>query len=556
MNRINQKHVLNYKRKNCIKVVRVILQILILTALAVLFYKAVFSVNKYKEPDRSLWNKRDGFVALSFPEISLSEHPKKMTKPQLDKYLGFLHGWGYTTISQKDILDYYLNNKPLPHKSLFLTFDIGVKDSIQFIQPLLNKYNYKATLLTYANRFENNDQYFIQQEDCSDMKKTGFWEFGTNGYRLAYINIFDMQSRFFPLLHQNDFMGREKTESYNHYLMDFIRNKDMIPVETKKEMTERINLDYKKMQEVYTKYVGFVPELYILMNSNSPYYGSNKLVGEVNIANIQRMFKLNFNREGCCYNTPTENIYDLTRLQIQPYWHINHLVMNLKMDTNHSIQFVTGDKEFAGKWDIVNGAAEFDRNRIVVTSSYKGEGSIFLKGSEATMDLELGTTIPTSIMGKQSIYLRHDTKIGSYIRVTLKDNNITVEQKVPGGTGTKTVFEHVLDTHGNTVRKLELVLKDSILTVIVDKKVLSNSIELDSSIARGGISLSSQYDSETKNDKIYDAVFDDFFILKPAFVQSTKQEVLYDNRYSGFNKVRNTIKQFFINLVDWFVENL
>ena len=35
---------------------------------------------------------------------------------------------------------------------------------------------------------------------------------------------------------------------------------------------------------------------------------------------IRKLFTMNFNREGCSFNQRNSSLYDLTRMQPQPYW--------------------------------------------------------------------------------------------------------------------------------------------------------------------------------------------------------------------------------------------
>ncbi|GJM80231.1 hypothetical protein HMSSN139_27270 [Paenibacillus sp. HMSSN-139] len=58
--------VLNVRRKNRRKRIRVFLQAAILLILGTLLYHAVFDVKTYEAPDKSAWNQKRGFIALSY----------------------------------------------------------------------------------------------------------------------------------------------------------------------------------------------------------------------------------------------------------------------------------------------------------------------------------------------------------------------------------------------------------------------------------------------------------------------------------------------------------
>ena len=548
------KNILNYKRKNRIKVLRVTLQILFLTVIASIFLKTLIYDGRYRQTDTKNWESQNGFVALSFPEVTRLEKPAKIMKTQFDKYLNYLRRAGFTSISQEDILKFYGENGKLPNKSLFLMIDSASKNSVQFAQPILDKYQYKASILTYGSVLENEENSNISLKDIAALKKTGFWEFGTNGYRLAYINVFGKDSSFAPILYPEEFMGAEKTTYYNHYLMDFIRNKYMIPVETRKEMEERVNNDYGLMESAYKNYFGFMPDLYVLMNANSPYYGSNKMTGDVNLSNIKRLFKMSFNKEGSGLNTKERDIYDLTRIQVDPNWPMNHFVTRIKKDSKDDIDFATGKKSFWEKWDEIKGAAEFDGNKIVLTSPQGEEGKIYLKGSENYGDIKINTTISSNIQGRLSFYLKCDSEAQSYIRVTFHDNNILIEQKIPESINITKVLEKTLDSKDNQLRDINISLKNNTITVMSDSAVVADSVEFDSNIDQSGIALSSKYDEEQLGDKIYDSVFTDLHISKEVKTAEGKEQILYDNRYTILDKVTNSIKFGCDFIINWFIE--
>lgn len=78
-------------------------------------------------------------------------HWNYLTCP-VDKFesqLKWLKKAGYYTVNFQEIFDYINNGKPLPKKSIFLTFDDGYLDNYVFAYPLLKKYGMKGTI--FAN---------------------------------------------------------------------------------------------------------------------------------------------------------------------------------------------------------------------------------------------------------------------------------------------------------------------------------------------------------------------------------------------------------------------
>ncbi|MED4780640.1 polysaccharide deacetylase [Brevibacillus choshinensis] len=578
---------LDYQKKNRRKKIRTVGQFAILLFVGILLYLAVFDTKRYEEADRSQWQNEKGFIALSYFGVGRSGTSKLIAKEHLDEQLQALRQQGYVTISQQDILDFYKKQKPLPEKALFLAFEDGRNDSHLFAQPLLEKYNYKATALTYANKMGNSDNKFLQPKDLLRMQENGFWEMGTNGYRLTYINIFDQDGRFIGVKDENELPTKNHVEYYNHYLMDFIRDNNMIPVEDRAQMEARITHDYKEMNQIYTNSLGFVPNVYMIMHANTLNQGMNRLVSKVNDANIRQMFAMHFNREGNAFNSSQNSLYDLSRVQPAPYWYTNHLLMKIQKDTQQKMKFVQGDEQHAEQWERLSGAEEFKENKIVLTSPPGENGMLYLRDSEKSQDVKVSAKLEGNVVGKQSIYLRYDRQKDSFVRLTLHNNEWTIEQKKAGSAITElstsklsevqwkpedlaydkaTVYSKAQTEAGapkeeegypiniQNSRQIDIVVRGDQLTVSVDKQMLIDKQRIDGTIVKGGVALESEYSKQNKKDDIYDAVFTDVNVIAVANKSSAKENVLYRNSYTGFEKVVNVLKKASSATIDWVIE--
>ncbi|MGM9967285.1 MAG: polysaccharide deacetylase family protein [Rummeliibacillus sp.] len=584
MTKENTNTALDYRRKNRKKFTRTVIQTLLLLLLIFFLYQVVFNSKHYEEPVKADWQNTSGFIALSYFGVDRTGSPKLVSKEQLEKQLGTLYEQGYKTISQQDILDFYQKGKALPKKALFLSFEDGRNDSSIYAQPLLEKYNFKATFFSYANKMGNSDRKFVQPKDMLKMLKTGYWELGSNGYRLSYINIFDNAGNYIGDKNENQLRNKQNIEYYNHYLMDFKRDENMIPTEHRDEMEKRIKKDYQLMKDIYTEQLGFVPNTYMIMHANTLYEGMNPLVSDANDENIKQLFKMHFNREGHAYNDSEQNLYDLTRVQPEPFWYTNHLLMRLNHDSKQNLQFISGDEEQAGKWKQLNGAAEFIDNRIALTSTVGGAGNIYLKDSDHYKDTQLKVKLTGNVVGQQKIYLRNDLKKDAFIRINLNNNMLTVEEKKEGEEATE-LFSQKLDTVKWNVKDLtfekatyyskaqtqsgrgtsdedeyptnikqtrtfNITVKGDKLSLSVGKKQLISKLKIDKEIQRGGISLESEYNEQNKKDDIYDGVFEDLEVKNLEHGENNQSE-LFTNKPSGMMKATSQIKKGFDAVIDW-----
>ncbi|MDF2803110.1 MAG: glycoside hydrolase [Anaerocolumna sp.] len=425
--------------KDWIKITRGFLEGILLLFLAYIIIKNLY-VHKDYVPYQDLANQSQtqsdkGFIALSYFGVAFSEDsaPSLISRDRLGEHLKALTQSGYVTITQQDIIDYYKKGKMLPNKSLFLMFADGRSDTAIFAGQVLKEYNLKASILTYAQNVVGKDNKFLHKKDLNNLGKNSFWEFGSGGYRLTYINVFDHMGKFLNVLTSQEFNERVETieTDYNHYLMDYIRDENRIPVEDISQLTNRINYDYNEMVNIYEYALDKVPLLYSLMHSNTGKFGTNNKASIVNEENIKNTFQINFNRDGYAANTGEEDLYDLTRLSPKPDWYTNHLLMRIWQDTGESLAYQYGDEENLNYWDINLGQPEFLKDTIILTSPPEKEGILFLKNNELK-NQELSVDLLGKQLGDQTVYLRAKKDLSSYISVSLSNNELLVVERKSG----------------------------------------------------------------------------------------------------------------------------
>ena len=419
-------------QRNKRKRFRTVAEVIVLAILLYIIINALFVFGKY-EPftfNNTEFGSDEGFIAISYFGVDRTGTNTLIGKEQLEHHLEVLKKNGFVTITGKDVQDYYNKGKALPKHSLYLNFEDGRKDTAVFAEKLLEKFNYHATVSTYAENLHNNDNKFLKPSELKEFEKHGYWELGSNGYRLYYINIFDRWHHYLgnmnPLVynHLTSVIGRD----YNHYLMDYIRDDKNFPVESYQAMKDRISDDYTMLRDIYTQDFGYVPEAYTLMHANTGYYGNNDDVSKVNEQWIRRLFKFTFNREGYCHNLRNSSIHDLTRMEPRSYWPANHLLMRIKYDGVPDIKFEPGDENQYKDWLVETGAAEFRDETIILTTMPKEKGIMKLKNSQGFRNLRLTADIKGNQYGTQAIHLRSDDNRTSRVSVMFKNNHLIVEE--------------------------------------------------------------------------------------------------------------------------------
>lgn len=426
------------RRKDRFKRIRTVIQLLILALSAAILINLFFHLKTYHPYDDSAVSdsgEDTGFIAISYFGVDrIGDSSTLIGKDLLEEHLSALKDQGYVTITQKDIEDYYENGKPLPKRALYLMFEDGRRDTAIFADNLMERYNYKATMMTYAGNFDREDPKFLKPKELRDMEDSTFWEMGTNGYRLEYINVMDRYGNYIgeinPLRYAmiHPYLGRH----YNHYLMDYIRDKDGVPKESYSHMRRRVNYDYEHLRDVYEDKLGYVPHTYVLMHSNTGRFGNNRDISPINEQWMRNLFTMNFNREGYCFNQRNSSIYDLTRMQPQPYWPVNHLLMRIKYDINQPITFKQGDDRHQQDWVNLKGAAQIKAEKYILTTLPEGEALSRLQSSNGFRDVRIRTRLEGNAFGAQKIYFRASDDLSRYDEVSLRNGELVVTEKVGG----------------------------------------------------------------------------------------------------------------------------
>lgn len=552
------------KKKDRIKIVRGILQGVILIILLIAIIKALFSFSVYEPYNSSkISNNQDsGFIAVSYFGVDRTGNDTLISTKRLDEQLKALKDNGYVTITQKDVVDYYLKGKTLPPKSIFLLFEDGRRDTAIFSQKIIEEYNLKATMLTYADKFEKEDSKFLSSNELLELVDSSYWELGTNGYRLEYINVFDKDSNYLGNLNSVEFAESASSmeRDYNHYLMDYIRDEYNIPKESYEEMKQRIDSDYKALSKVYTKEISQVPKVYALMHSNTGQFGTNDKVSEINGKWIKELFNMNFNREGFSLNTIDSSIYDLTRIQPQAYWSTNHLLMRIWDDTKQDIKFVIGDKEKASKFKEVSGKAEFKDDTIILTSLSEGKGTLKLLNSDTYKDVKVSTILNGNIIGSQGIYLRANDDQSDSLCVRLMNNVISIIENSKGSSNV--IFsldlsknkEEKFDIRDGGSRKVDITLVNDKISVDIDGTNIAKDLDVTNE-NQGSIYLESawgEYGYSQRNiaDDVYDGVFKKFRIT------DVNDNELYDSSLKGVDSIIYSLRNFTDKIIDWFIKYL
>jgi peptidoglycan/xylan/chitin deacetylase (PgdA/CDA1 family) len=84
----------------------------------------------------------------------------------------YLKDNGFTTLSTDEFYDFMVRNKPVPKKSVLITFDDCYEDNYTNAFPILKKYNFKATIFVITG-FVDKAKQFLTSAQLKEMQRNG-----------------------------------------------------------------------------------------------------------------------------------------------------------------------------------------------------------------------------------------------------------------------------------------------------------------------------------------------------------------------------------------------
>ncbi|MBV7275402.1 polysaccharide deacetylase family protein [Clostridium sp. PL3] len=96
----------------------------------------------------------------------------RVPKEKFREQMQYLKDNGYTTLTFDELYDFLVNNKPVPEKSVVITFDDGYEDNYQNAYPILKEFGFNAAVFVITNAVDN-EKPFLTSEQLNEMEKNG-----------------------------------------------------------------------------------------------------------------------------------------------------------------------------------------------------------------------------------------------------------------------------------------------------------------------------------------------------------------------------------------------
>lgn len=142
-----------------------------------------------------------------------------VSKKNFEMQMKHLKENGYNTITPMQLRDYLLNNKPVPEKSVLITFDSGYDDKYTIVLPILKKYGFKAICFIDGNKVNNVNGY-LTSSHIGEMQDYGI-EIG-----MYYVSSNNIGTLSLEQQKKNLSDGKQKLEKVIKKTVNFISYED------------------------------------------------------------------------------------------------------------------------------------------------------------------------------------------------------------------------------------------------------------------------------------------------------------------------------------------
>lgn len=111
---------------------------------------------------------------------------------QLEEDFKYLNEHGYTSVFSSQLIDYVEKDMPLPLNPVLITFDDGYLNNLDYVYPLLEKYEMKAVISivgAYADQYTDNpdpnlNYAYLTWKDVEYLGHSGYVEIANHSYAL------------------------------------------------------------------------------------------------------------------------------------------------------------------------------------------------------------------------------------------------------------------------------------------------------------------------------------------------------------------------------------
>lgn len=421
------------------------------------------------------------FVALGYEGVSTKE--TEVSPGQFREHVEVLKDAGYAPITLKDVEGLVREGKPVPRKSVLVTFDHGRRTSYFDTHAILRRAGWNAVMFLWTKPILDHDPAALLWPYLRSMIRSGLWEVGAQSH--DGLRRIETSS----LGRQGNFMTSPR------WLVDESR------FETLAEFQRRLEADHEVCYAQIKRGLGIEPMAYAYPFGDFGQFQHRAVVTRpINLGLVEQRYKLGFILGNLALNTRHSDARRLNRLLVDPSWTGKDLLERLERSWPMESPTLEKDgKPIASAWIVDWGAMEqeSDGSLAIYAPTNATGAKIWLAGSDMNRDFytrirfrldrgQLGVYLRATADGESYIYLGLDAGGEVWLRQMARgkdrlaipdgsdDSGVWLRQKQVGAERF-TLASSQVPINPRLEHTLEVFLRDRLLFAHLDGKELFRS---------------------------------------------------------------------------------
>lgn len=421
------------------------------------------------------------FVALAYEGVSTKTN--EVSPDRFREHLDALKAAGYAPIGLQDVEALVREGKPLPRKSVLMTFDHSRKTSYFATHAMLRRAGWNAVMFLWTKPIEDRDSSALLWPYLRSMLRSGTWELGAQSH--------DGFNRI-----QTSARGRT-----GNFMTSPVWNDAEQRHETLEEFQKRLDADHVQCLAQFEKGLGMRPMAYAYPFGDFGQFQHRAIMTRpINLGLVEKNYKLGFIQGNLALNTRFSDPRRLNRLMVNPEWTGRDLVARLDRAWPSESPVLEKDgMPVASAWIVDWGNMEQEKDgSLAISAATNATGAkVWLAGSDMNRDFytrikfrlehgQLGVYLRASADGESYVYLGLDASGEVWLRQMAKgkerismpdgmeDSGIWLRQKQIGSERF-TLASSQVPINPIAEHTLEVFLRDRLLFAHLDGKELFRS---------------------------------------------------------------------------------
>lgn len=396
---------------------------------------------------------------------------------------------GYQTITLTQFLDFMQKDKPVPEKSVLITFDDSRSDSYYPTEPILRALNYNAVMFAITGRSigtaDRKSNFHLSEDELKKMLASGHWEIAShtqNGHGFVKIDASGTQG---------------------HFLSDKIWLDNENRLETDTEYTQRISTDLaasKKDLEnnLHIKVLGFAYPFGDYGNDTQDFPQAKAIISKI----VNSLFPLTFRQKDVSEfpgNYPGKDFRMVKRIDVNSDMPTDYLLFILNSSQKKSLPY---SDSFSTNNGWLTGWGNFElKNGLLLTRASASEDSsmTFLNGTNGWTNYN-ATAQARLLQGDSFAAVARYIDRNNYVSCDFTENGAGISQMIHGKELAISEFNQDLKIPPTQNIRIGISVSGNSLTCYIEGKAIVSGI-ISPALNQGGIGFKT-WDNTINNSSL------------------------------------------------------